>query len=162
MKHHMSISEFFVRFPNEAAAVAFVERERWAGEPRCPRCGHERVWRVTGKMGFKCGGCHKRFSVRTGTIMESSRLPVQKWLLAIYLMTTARKGISSVQFAKELGVTQKTAWFLEHRIREACSSGSGLLTGEDEIDESYFGGKRRNMSNAKRKELAGAPWARRR
>ncbi len=82
--------------------------------------------------------------------MEESRLPLQKWLLAIYIMTTARKGISSVQLAKELGVTQKTAWYLEHRIREACTSGFFTLGGEVEVDEAYFGGLEKNKHESKR------------
>jgi len=86
-------------------------------------------------MGFKYTGCRKRFSVRTGTVMKCSRLPLQSWLLAIYMMTIARKGISSVQFAKESGACQKTAWFLQHRIREACEARRSLLIGEVEVDE---------------------------
>ena len=141
----MSLNDFFERFPTEASARAFVERERWGDNIACPHCGDMNVYRIKGSMPFKCGGCKDRFSVRTGTPMEESRIPVRKWLLAMYIMTTARKGISSIQFAKELGVTQKTAWFLEHRIREACAASGGWLSGEVEADEAYFGGKAKNM-----------------
>ncbi len=130
MKNYISLSSFFQRFPDEATCRKYIARQRWGTEPACPRCGSMKVWRINDGMGFKCGDCptgKQRFSVRTGTIMEKSRVPLQKWLLAMYIMTTARKGISSIQLAKELGVTQKTAWFLEHRIRLACNDGRVLL-----------------------------------
>ena len=114
-----------------------------------------KVYRIKGKMGFKCGGCKRSFSVRTGTPMEESRLPLRKWLLAIHYLTIARKGVSSIQLAKEIGCTQKTAWFLEHRIRAACAGGGGPLSGEVEVDESYFGGKVKNMHADKRAKLTG-------
>ena len=144
MKDHMSLAEFLGHFPDEDSCKRFIESERWGDEPACPRCGSVKVWRIKGGMGFKCGDCpvkENRFSVRTGTIMQDSRLSLRKWLLATYLMTTARKGISSVQLAKEVGVTQKTAWFLEHRIRKACALRRSVLSGEAEVDEAYIGGK---------------------
>lgn len=101
-------------------------------------------------MAYKCAGCKKRFSVRTGTVMECSRLPLRTWLLAFYMMTTAKKGISSIQLAKELGVTQKSAWFLQQRIREACNHHKDSLTGKVEVDEAYFGGKERNKHDDKK------------
>lgn len=103
MKDHMSISEFYRRFPTEEACHDFiVQEERWSGKPKCTHCGHDKHDKVKGSMGSKCAGCRKRFSVRHGTIMEGSKLSLQTWLLAIYMMTTARKGISSVQFVKEV------------------------------------------------------------
>ena len=101
-------------------------------------------------MGYKCAGCKKRFSVPTGTVMESSKLPLQTWLLAFYRMATAKKGISSIQLAKELGITQKTAWFLQQRIREACHHRQNPMTGVVEVDEAYFGGKEHNQHDDKK------------
>jgi len=155
MKDHMSIPEFYQQFPTEESCRQFIIKQRWPNGVTCPHCGHDKVYDIKGGMGYKCANCKERFSVRTGMIMESSRLPLQTWLLAINLMTTARKGISSVQFAKHLGVTQKTGWYLSNRIRKACTDGINPLTGEIEVDETFIGGKRKNMSNAKRKELTG-------
>ena len=150
----MSVLDFSARFPDEKACKEYIEQVRWGGEPACPRCGDMKVYRIKGGMGFKCGGCKRSFSVRSGLPMEESRLPLRKWLLAIYYLTTARKGISSIQLAKEVGCTQKTAWFLEHRIRAACSGGGSPLSGEIEADESYFGGKEKNK-HAKQRKHAG-------
>jgi transposase-like protein len=107
-------------------------------------------------MPYRCKDCRKHFSVRTGSVLEESRLPLLKWLMAIYMMTTARKGIPSTQMAKELGITQKSAWFLAQRIREAwltdgaTNNGSGPLGGEVEVDETFIGGKESNKHASKK------------
>lgn len=157
----ISLFEFFKRFPNEETARIHFETGRWSAHGKfCPHCGSYDVSEVKNHkpMPYRCKDCRKHFSVRTGTVLEESRLPLLKWLMGIYMMTTARKGIPSTQMAKELGITQKSAWFLAHRIREAWLSedagdapaGSGPLGGELEVDECFIGGKETNKHANKR------------
>lgn len=156
----ISLIELFQRFPNNEAAEAWFESKRWGHnleDLHCPRCGsYDRVnLTPSGKPSrFWCGECRKNFSVRTGSLMEESRLPLQKWVIAIYLHASSLKGVSSMKLHRDLKITQKTAWFLAHRIREAFSSEGESFEGPVEADETYIGGKRKNMSNKKRKELA--------
>ena len=138
----------FQRFPNEEAAKEYFERNRWAGDVSCPHCGCVLVAPVKNQkpMPWRCRACRQHFSVRTGTILAESRLPLQKWLMAIYMMTTARKGIPSTQMARELGITQKSAWFLAQRIRETwLGGGAGGDTGDHvQFDETYVNGSEKN------------------
>lgn len=137
-------------FHDEKAAYEWVEARVWPNGPICPHCGEtERLGVLKGKstrVGVrKCYGCRKPFTVKVGTIMESSHIPMTKWLQAIYLMCSSKKGISSNQLARTLGVTVKSAWFLSHRIREAMRDGALAPFGSDggivEVDETYVGGK---------------------
>lgn len=150
---NLSLYQFFAKFPDEVSARLHFENGRWANGKFCPHCGSFGVSECKDHkpMAYRCKDCRKHFSVRTGTVLEESRLPLHKWLMAIYMMTTARKGIPSTQMAKELGITQKSAWFLAQRIREAflskeasANNGGGNLGGEVEVDETYIGGKEKN------------------
>lgn len=155
----VSAYEFLERFPDEAAARAHMEEVRWGGRPVCPSCGCEdRIQRRKLAGWFRCLACKQDFTVRVGTVFGRSHMPLHKWLYAMYLLATARKGISSLQLAKELGVTQKTAWFVLHRLREACGSrgddddqGPGrYLAGIVEADETYIGGKEANKHESRK------------
>ena len=152
----ISTVQFFNRFPNEKSAREHVERLRWGDEPCCVHCGGMRITAVKDEkpQPYRCKDCRKFFSVKTGTIFHSANLGLRDCLYAIYLITVAKKGLSSCHLARELGITQKTAWYLEHRIRESYEDTGAMLAGTIEVDETYIGGQRKNMSNAKRKELA--------
>lgn len=118
--------QLFRRFPNDEIARQYIEGARWNGQPACPHCNNKNnIYARKGKrLGhYLCKSCRNEFTVRTGTIFERSPVGLHKWLYAIYLTVTARKGISGLQLSKDLGVTQKTAWFMQCRIREACGRG---------------------------------------
>ena len=154
MSDTLSTFEFFQKFPNEEAARKFFENRRWGSDPVCGHCGSVSVTECKDHkpMPYRCKDCRAHFSVRTGTVLAESRLPLQKWLLAIYMLTSARKGIPSTQMARELGVTQKTAWFLAQRIRETWMSGkdSGDMGNQTQVDETYIGGKESNKHSDKK------------
>jgi len=121
MSDVVSLSEFFKRFPDEKAARDFIEKRFWPDGAYCPHCGNLQIsicnWK-NAAMPYRCKNCRRYFSIRIGTIFNESRLSLQKWLLAMFILANSKKGVSFVYLAEQLGCTQKTAWFLVHRIRE--------------------------------------------
>ncbi|MFL5327761.1 MAG: IS1595 family transposase [Gemmataceae bacterium] len=140
-------------FTDEDKAREFIESKLWPGGPVCPHCASATYYKLTAKPDskrpvragvYKCKDCRKQYTVRIGTIFEDSHIPFSKWLMALHLMTSSKKGVSALQISREVGVTIKSAWFLCHRIREAMrTENPAPLTGEVQVDETYVGGKPR-------------------
>jgi len=153
-KSTISTFQLFETFPTAESARLFLESRIWADGVTCPSCkAKENITKRKGGF-YRCNPCQIDFTIRTGTIFERSHIPLHKWLYAMYLLVTARKGISSLQLAKEIGVTQKSAWFMLHRLREACG-GPKLtkLRGIVEVDECFIGGKERNKHEHKKLKM---------
>ncbi len=150
-----NLHDLLSQLPDEASCRLYFEQYRWAeGKPVCPHCGSGRAYRIEKGKRFKCGNpeCYKKYSVMVGTIFESSNIPLQKWFIAIYMATNHKKGISSCQLARDLGVTQKTAWFMLHRLRHLMGNGIIKEPFEDlvQADEAFVGGKNKNRHADKR------------
>jgi transposase-like protein len=142
-----SLFELLEYFTTEEVCLNYLTFQRWQGAITCPFCDHDRIYDLKGaNKRFKCGACHKHFTAKAGTIFEDSKIPLRKWFAALYLILSHRKGVSSYQLARDLKLTQKTAWFLGHRIRNAIRQGSfdRPLDGIVEIDETFVGGKNKN------------------
>src|SRR6202035_704018 len=133
-------------FSDPDTSLSFVANLRWPNGAICPRCGEAEPLFLATRRLWKCRGCKKQFSAKVGTIFEDSPIGLEKWLPALWLVVNCKNGISSCELARDLGVTQKTAWFMAHRLRFALTEGGfELLSGEVEADETFIGGKARNM-----------------
>ncbi len=155
----LSFKAILRRFPDDVTAETWFIKQRWPKGICCPYCGSLNV--QTGckhkTMPFRCRErvCSKKFSVRTNSVMESSKIGYQDWLVAMFLVTTNLKSVSSMKLHRDLEITQKSAWFLARRLRKALAEDGKLFRGPVEVDETYFGGKRKNMPKHKREELTG-------
>ena len=154
----LSLKQIIRKFPTDKAAEEWFIKQRWPSGICCPECGSVNVQTDCKHktMPYRCREkvCAKKFSPKTGTAMEGAKIGYQDWIIAMFLVSTSLKGVASMKLHRDLGVTQKTAWFLSMRIRTALSQGDALFSGPVEVDETYIGGKRSNMRNSKRKKLA--------
>lgn len=150
----ISLIKLFKMFPDDATAEAWLVSERWPDGVRCPYCNTDRVQECTTHptMPYRCRPCRRFFSVKTGTVMQSSKLGCQTWVIALYLITTDIKGVASMKLHRDLDVTQKTAWFLAHRIRDSYMEDNRPFNffGPVEADETYIGGKEGNKHASKK------------
>src|ERR1039458_1522620 len=146
-----TLMEVIKHFSDPAVCVDFMARIRWQDGPECPRCRSKRASFLTTRLMWKCLDCKKQFSVKVGSIFEDSPLGLDKWLCAMWMIANDKNGVSSYEIARGIGITQKSAWFMLHRIRDAMRIGTfAKLAGEVEVDETFIGGKARNMHAGRR------------
>jgi transposase-like protein len=151
MQVSATLMEAIKHFSDLAVCVDFMARIRWEDGPECPRCHSKRASFLTTRLMWKCLDCKKQYSVKVGSIFEDSPLGLDKWLCAMWMIANDKNGVSSYEIARGIGITQKSAWFMLHRIRDAMRTGTfAKLAGEVEVDETFIGGKARNMHAGRR------------
>ncbi len=152
MQNFDSLFDLMDAFPDEQACINHLRAIRWRDGEFCPHCGGTRIYHFSDRKTFKCGDCRDRFSIKVGTIFEDTKLPLRKWFMAIWMITNHPKGIASTTLAKDLKITQKSAWFVLHRLRHAARTNSfnAPLKGTVESDTTFIGGKEKNKHEADR------------
>lgn len=140
----MELIKVMEQYRTQGKCIAYLEKQRWNNLPTCPYCGSTRSTRKRKEYRYTCHACGRSYSVLVGTIFESTRLPINKWFIAICLILNAKKGISSLQLARDIKVNKNTAWYLQKRIRQAMQDNDNILQGIIEIDETYVGGSLTN------------------
>ena len=153
MAEGLDIVKLFQEYGTDEACRDYLEHLRWPNGIECPKCGGKSISRIKTRKKLDCNACRHRFSVTTGTVFQDSHLPLPKWFAAVYLLCEAKKGMSALQLKRTLGVAQKTAWYLCHRIRAAMiDPDAEPLTGIVEADETYIGGKMRRGTYKTKRE----------
>lgn len=158
IKHFKTLTDLMVTFSDNQVALDHFKSIRWRDGQFCPHCGHDKIYTLKNSNRYKCAQCRVPFSILVGTIFENTKLPLKIWFGAIWLLTNHPKGVASTTLARDLGITQKSAWFVLHRLRYAASTKSfnKPLTGVVEVDETYVGGKDSNKHADQRRGKRGS------